>query len=73
METISPEIAGCIIDGLDGTTAVAKLLKLPKSTVHSWRRIGMSPSRADHLRLATAGTGREIDFATGKIVEQVMA
>ncbi|MEN2748204.1 hypothetical protein [Sphingomonas sp. T9W2] len=62
-----------MLAGLDGTTAVAKLLKLPTSTVHSWRRIGMTPSRADHLRLAAEAAGKSVDFETGHVAEQVPA
>jgi len=41
-----------IIDGLGGTSAVAKLIQAPTSTVHSWRRIGIPASRMAHLKLA---------------------
>lgn len=45
--------AAKIIDGLGGTTVVAKLIEAPISTVHSWRKIGIPPSRMAHLRLAS--------------------
>jgi hypothetical protein len=41
-----------IIDGLGGTSAVARLIEAPISTVHSWRRIGIPRSRMAHLRMA---------------------
>lgn len=44
--------ADMIIDGLGGTSAVAKLIRTPTSTVHSWRRNGIPPARLDHLKLA---------------------
>ena len=44
--------ANRIIDGLGGTSAVAKLIKAPVSTVHSWRKIGIPEARLDHLKLA---------------------
>lgn len=47
---------------LGGTTAVAELLKAPVSTVHSWKRTGISPSRLDHLKLAASAAGKEIDW-----------
>ncbi|WP_197432090.1 carph-isopro domain-containing protein [Blastomonas sp. CCH2-A2] len=46
-----------IIDGLGGTSAVARLIEAPVSTVHSWRKIGIPPSRLAHLRLAAAAKG----------------
>lgn len=46
-----------IIDGLGGTAAVARMTKNPTSTVHSWRKNGLSPSRLDHLRLAAKEEG----------------
>lgn len=39
------------IDQLGGTSAVAKLIDAPVSTVHSWRSIGIPASRLAHLRL----------------------
>ncbi|WP_445326761.1 carph-isopro domain-containing protein [Sphingobium sp. AN558] len=44
--------ADLIIDGLGGTSAVAKLIQAPTSTVHSWRKIGIPASRMAHLKLA---------------------
>lgn len=43
---------GSIIDNFGGTTKVAKLLDAPISTVHSWRKNGIPPSRLAHLKLA---------------------
>lgn len=48
-----------IIDGLGGTSAVAKLIQAPTSTVHSWRAIGIPASRLAHLRLAAKAEGLE--------------
>jgi hypothetical protein len=44
--------ANSIIDGLGGTTVVARLIEAPITTVHSWRRIGIPTSRLAHLKLA---------------------
>ncbi|WP_164488831.1 MULTISPECIES: hypothetical protein [Sphingobium] len=49
--------ANFIIDELGGTAAVARMTKNPTSTVHSWRKNGLSPSRLDHLRLAAKEEG----------------
>ena len=46
-----------IIDGLGGTSAVARLIEAPISTVHSWRKIGIPQSRLAHLRLAAGAAG----------------
>lgn len=46
-----------IIDGLGGTSAVARLLNAPISTVHSWRQNGIPASRLAHLRLAAQAEG----------------
>ena len=43
--------ANTIIDALGGTTAVAKELEAPVSTVHSWRSNGIPKSRLAHLKL----------------------
>lgn len=43
--------ASVIIDALGGTTKVAALMDAPKSTVHSWRSIGIPRSRMAHLAL----------------------
>eukprot|EP01037_Dinobryon_pediforme_P018032 gene18032-18269_t len=43
--------ANAIIDHLGGTSAVARMIKAPTSTVHSWRSKGIPPSRLEHLRL----------------------
>ena len=40
-----------VIDALGGTSAVARLTEAPVSTVHSWRKNGIPPSRLAHLRL----------------------
>ncbi|GLV21971.1 hypothetical protein TomMM35A_18240 [Sphingobium sp. TomMM35A] len=44
--------ADIIIDGLGGTSAVAKMVKSPTSTVHSWRKNGIPDARLDHMKLA---------------------
>lgn len=49
-----------IIDALGGTSAVAKLLEAPTSTVHSWRKIGIPPARLAHLRLAAHAAGLQL-------------
>lgn len=46
-----------VIDLLGGTSAVAKLINAPVSTVHSWRKIGIPASRMAHLRLVAQMQG----------------
>lgn len=46
------------IDALGGTSAVARLIDAPISTVHSWRTIGIPQSRLAHLRLVAAAEGK---------------
>jgi hypothetical protein len=52
--------ADIIIDHLGGTSAVAKLIEAPVSTVHSWRAIGIPASRLAHLRLAAQAAGKSL-------------
>jgi hypothetical protein len=52
--------ANLVIDHLGGTSAVARMIEAPTSTVHSWRRIGIPPSRMAHLRLAAMAAGRDL-------------
>lgn len=49
--------ASRVIDALGGTTAVAIATEAPTSTVHSWRSIGIPPSRLAHLRLIAQQKG----------------
>ncbi len=49
--------ADIIIDGLGGTSAVAKMMSAPVSTVHSWRKNGIPPSRVAHLKLVVQAKG----------------
>lgn len=53
METFANEV----INLLGGTSAVARLIEAPPSTVHSWRKIGIPASRLAHLRLIAQGQG----------------
>lgn len=46
------------IDALGGTSAVAKKIDAPVSTVHSWREIGIPASRLAHLRLIAQAEGK---------------
>jgi hypothetical protein len=50
-------LANAVIDHLGGTSATAKLIEAPTSTVHSWRENGIPPSRMAHLRLAAKVDG----------------
>ena len=43
--------ADMVIDALGGTSAVARRISAPVSTVHSWRSIGIPASRLAHLEL----------------------
>lgn len=58
METLSSRI----INALGGTTAVARMVCAPVSTVHSWRTIGIPASRLAHLKLAAQVEDLEIDW-----------
>lgn len=49
--------ANQVIDALGGTSAVARLIESPPSTVHSWRKIGIPASRLAHLRLIAQAQG----------------
>jgi hypothetical protein len=49
--------ADMIIDGLGGTSAVAKMMSAPVSTVHSWRKNGIPSSRIAHLKLIVQAEG----------------
>lgn len=57
------EIAAKVIDALGGTSAVAKLINAPVSTVHSWRKIGIPASRLAHLRLVADTQGVTLPVA----------
>lgn len=52
--------ADIVIDHLGGTSAVAKLIEAPVSTVHSWRTIGIPSSRMAHLRLVAKAIGKPL-------------
>lgn len=47
---------------LGGTTAVATLVEAPISTVHSWKRKGISASRLAHLKMAAQAAGKHVDW-----------
>jgi hypothetical protein len=53
-------IADNIIDALGGTSAVARMIDAPISTVHSWRKSGIPPSRLAHIKLAVQAEGKEL-------------
>lgn len=63
--------AAALLDALDGTVAVARLTHTPVTTVHNWRRVGMSEARFDHVRLAALarGKGGELDRALQALAE----
>lgn len=52
--------ANTVIDHLGGTTAVAKLIEAPVSTVHSWRSNGIPKARLAHLRLVSQAIGNPL-------------
>lgn len=56
METFADQV----IDALGGTSEVARLIEAPTSTVHSWRKIGIPPSRLAHLKLVASHKGVEL-------------
>jgi len=55
--------AARIIDALGGTTAVARKACSPISTVHSWRKNGIPPSRLAHLKLLAQQEGVDLGRA----------
>nr|WP_198148630.1 hypothetical protein [Sphingomonas sp. Y57] len=55
--------ASVFLDALDGTVAVARLTFTPITTVHNWRRVGMSEARFDHVRLAAEARGKADELA----------
>jgi hypothetical protein len=64
MMVIMQRLTDDAMKALGGSTAVAKLLKAPVSTVHSWTKTGISDSRLDHLMLAATAAGKDIDWAS---------
>jgi hypothetical protein len=62
-----------VIDALGGTTAVATAINAPTSTVHSWRKIGIPPSRLAHLKLVAAQDGKELPEPSEDESEQAAA
>lgn len=58
-----------VIDALGGSTAVSRKTGAPLSTVHSWRKNGLPPSRLEHLKLIATHEGIEIDWSTGLPLE----
>lgn len=71
MDTLSDRV----IDALGGTTAVARMTHSPVSTVHSWRKIGIPPSRLAHLRLAARNEGlsEKLNAVLGEPADQASA
>lgn len=62
-----------VIDELGGTTEVARLIEAPTSTVHSWRKIGIPPSRLAHLKLVAGQLGKELPDPPEGEAEQAAA
>lgn len=58
-----------VIDALGGSTAVSRKTGAPLSTVHSWRKNGLPPSRLEHLKLIAQQEGVRIDWDTGLPLE----
>lgn len=56
----SEKYANEVIDAMGGTSAVARMLSAPVSTVHSWRKIGIPVSRLAHLRLVAQVEGKSL-------------
>jgi hypothetical protein len=52
-----------VIDALGGTSEVSRLIEAPTSTVHSWRKIGIPPSRLAHLKLVAKSQGKSLPAA----------
>lgn len=56
--------AAVVLDHFGGTVAVARLTRTPNTTVHGWRRVGMSEARFDHLQLAAVARGKSGELAS---------
>lgn len=52
-----------VLDALGGTGTVSGFTFTPTSTVDSWRRIGMSKARFDHVCLAARARGKEDELS----------
>lgn len=52
--------AQAVIHHLGGTTAVARMIDAPISTVQSWKHIGIPPSRLAHLRLVARDAAKPL-------------
>lgn len=70
--SLTPDQAGPFLDALGGTVAVGRLTFTPVTTVHGWRRVGMSEARFDHVRLAAIarGKGVELDAAMATLTPE---
>jgi hypothetical protein len=64
-------LADRTIDALGGTTSVSRMTEAPVSTVHSWRKNGIPPSRLAHLKLAAQAAGYVMDWQTGALIRKV--
>ncbi len=62
--------ANAVLDHLGGTSAVAKLIEAPVSTVHSWRSIGIPKSRMAHLRLIGKSIGKPLPEDLGELTQR---
>jgi hypothetical protein len=62
-----------IIDGLGGTSEVAKLTLVPISTVHSWRKIGIPRHRLHHLKLAAVAAEKPVPAELERAIESAAA
>ncbi|NUR78469.1 MAG: hypothetical protein HOQ28_19560 [Thermoleophilia bacterium] len=60
-------IADKVLHHLGGTSAVAAASETPVSTVHSWRKIGISSSRMNHLRLVAKEMGKPLPDDLGTL------
>lgn len=58
-----------IIDDFGGLAELARLVEAPTSTVTSWKKRSISPSRLNHLKLAALASGKMISWDTLEEVE----
>lgn len=59
MDKIDP-YAVSVIEAFDGPTKLARLIDAPTSTVFSWRKIGIPPSRLAHIKLVAQMHGVDL-------------
>jgi len=58
-----------VLAHLGGTSATARLIETPVSTVHSWKESGIPPARLAHIRLAAKTVGKPLPDDLSELLE----